>query len=1738
MKARKISLLLVFCMLFTFLPIHINAVAEGIDTGVGGSAVETPVGEPSYGKQLSYIFDETLYVPFAFSDLPEEDGRHHVTIEHSPEALELADDISMTIATEDTAPLSTSDGFIIVPDVQYQVTVTYHFAWFTKTYAVDISVMHDNSGDPPRLSYSVVDSFETTIPYEGDIILPELELIPMIVSEAVSKRGEFEKHFLCDDGSFIAVSYPEPVHMQVDDQWVDIELPLVEENDRIVLLGEDADISLAQTTTAAEEDGLVNINKDNHDLKWTVEVTETASMSSAMGSGGSRNSLSGKTALRTNIDANVITESSTSKQVNTDLLSQKNTITSTLDAGSGEMSLSVAQMVVETNAAIEAANRDYIQNVSFGRATVEYPDAFGNGATLRYVLSTGRIKEEVVLEEFGDFESYTAHMDAAGMTLVLQEDNGILVQDEFGETVLTVATSGYGAQAPKEVTITNTGNTATGALTIALSGSNSGSFTLSKTSQASLAAGGTGTFTVFPKTGLSAGTYTTTVKVYNSNVPERSFSVSFTVNSAPIYNVSLSQTGTYTFPAATSGYGAQASKEVTITNTGNTATGALTIALSGSNVSSFTLSKTTQAILAAGGTGTFTVFPKTGLSVGTYSAKVTVSNSNVPAKAFDVSFTVTAAPTYSVLLDQTGTHTFPAATVGYGQQASKTVKITNNGNISTGSLTIALSGSHADSFSLSNTTQSSLGVGSTGTFTVVPKTDLSAGTHSAIVTVSNANVTPQSFGVSFIVSADDHGDSFSNATYLGTISNTVSYASGAINPSGDVDFFRFAVPGTNRYSTYTLTVPAGFVATVYDVNQSVISAISGNPNQYVLRSGINYIRISRSSSSNQNYNVGIVRSDDHENSQATATHVSVANSRGSMGGSIETQGDTDLFSFIPTASGYHTIYLEGGPSLQCYLSDSSGKEVYTRKGTSSIVTQLTQGQTYYVRVADFTTSAGKVSSYTLKIDGVDDYSDNIQSPSKINVGTSVAGVINSEYDFEFFTFTVTKSGTYPIYANGDHMEVFLRDANKNIIFKSYSEIGSPISYMANNWFNAGETYILEVRRAGTGTGSYLLNIDMPMSKAVIVVPGAMGSRLEIGDERIWEPTLEDGALCILHPGEYSLTCLLCYKMSLLECNADGEPKYQSVKPDEDNKGAQDSAKDLIRALTESYAGQYAVDLFEYDWRLNLEDSAVRLSNYLAQYEEVILVCHSMGGLVASQYLKTNPSHRSKVKKLITLGTPYTGSLMMLKALETGEIMDGVADLAMSRHINKLAPNMYPIYQLLPSSRHAPLFARSIGSAPLRNYDEIIQFLSERPWCNSNIFQEGTQFLDNLKIGNVPVSHAVNAAYIVGVGTLTPSCMVYDYKYNPYDRLQYLEIYHYTDGGDGTVLHGSANNMSGGSYHDAKGVGHGDLMADATVISKVKDLIDGVFGINQRLMSLDPDTVDITFNLRGWTSEGEDKYIDIVTEGYDEVVIYNNVTGGQLDIRGDGVYSGADDNAERLGSLWMLDWETNRMQFALTDGEYKVEYGGLIDSNEPDSGTLLVQYQEKGYYHKVVEFQSSASQTFGELIVTMHDSRGISLKTPSDQVIAPVYTATAQELAERNTDDPATFLSSETVSSSGASLLVTVRNASAIAMFGNNSGVASTNGLGLVTEFIPDAMSAPFHIFDTPPEWGCAIDSYGGAQTYLLKNAAYYLSFISENSDAEITVQKISIIDDEVIVEDYEAQIDQYDDHYFVSIQGE
>lgn len=101
------------------------------------------------------------------------------------------------------------------------------------------------------------------------------------------------------------------------------------------------------------------------------------------------------------------------------------------------------------------------------------------------------------------------------------------------------------------------------------------------------------------------------------------------------------------------------------------------------------------------------------------------------------------------------------------------------------------------------------------------------------------------------------------------------------------------------------------------------------------------------------------------------------------------------------------------------------------------------------------------------------------------------------------------------------------------------------------------------------------------------------------------------------------------------------------------------------------------DLFVafYDWRKAVNDNA---NNYLVPWIDrarrrsgrntVVLVAHSMGGLVARSYLQSR-GYRNDVTHLITLGTPHRGSPEAFFTWEGGDIRwDGVAKAVLNVYL--------------------------------------------------------------------------------------------------------------------------------------------------------------------------------------------------------------------------------------------------------------------------------------------------------------------------------------------------------------------------------------------------------------------------------------------------------------------------------------
>ena len=132
----------------------------------------------------------------------------------------------------------------------------------------------------------------------------------------------------------------------------------------------------------------------------------------------------------------------------------------------------------------------------------------------------------------------------------------------------------------------------------------------------------------------------------------------------------------------------------------------------------------------------------------------------------------------------------------------------------------------------------------------------------------------------------------------------------------------------------------------------------------------------------------------------------------------------------------------------------------------------------------------------------------------------------------------------------------------------------------------------------------------------------------------------------------------------------------------------------LKMILSLQAAGFRVKLHPYDWRRSVRDLGRQLAEQLLHdaADEVMLVAHSMGGLVARAALKQVGS--AKVTRLIQLGTPNQGSFALVQVLRgcypTVRKLGAVDQVnhaeALTRRVFR---SFYSFYEMLPPHAYSP-----------------------------------------------------------------------------------------------------------------------------------------------------------------------------------------------------------------------------------------------------------------------------------------------------------------------------------------------------------------------------------------------------------------------------------------------------------------
>jgi pimeloyl-ACP methyl ester carboxylesterase len=330
-------------------------------------------------------------------------------------------------------------------------------------------------------------------------------------------------------------------------------------------------------------------------------------------------------------------------------------------------------------------------------------------------------------------------------------------------------------------------------------------------------------------------------------------------------------------------------------------------------------------------------------------------------------------------------------------------------------------------------------------------------------------------------------------------------------------------------------------------------------------------------------------------------------------------------------------------------------------------------------------------------------------------------------------------------------------------------------------------------------------------KVVVFLPGIMGSELrsKASGKRVWPPTL--------------------LEIITKNANIDDllEPTLEATRPISAVAGFYSVYRSLLRDIEDC---GYKVDgserrfiAFAYDWRQSNEDTAQLLSDRLNQendIEEIVLLGHSMGGLIARYCLESGRFNEQawfpKVSQLITLGTPHNGAPAALN-----QVSGLGANLGLrAADVKRLASDdRYPsAYQLVPpngtsmvlrqANRHKlPKLIKPFDA------DIIIQFS-----LNQNNIDASTRFWSALNISARPVS----VDYFSFIGSAHKT--LYRLDWNGRDLVQRES----NDSGDGTVPTASCLNVA--IPHSFSRKKHVALFADRDVRVQLYKMLGAEEGI--------------------------------------------------------------------------------------------------------------------------------------------------------------------------------------------------------------------------------------------------------------------------------------------------------------------
>ncbi len=323
----------------------------------------------------------------------------------------------------------------------------------------------------------------------------------------------------------------------------------------------------------------------------------------------------------------------------------------------------------------------------------------------------------------------------------------------------------------------------------------------------------------------------------------------------------------------------------------------------------------------------------------------------------------------------------------------------------------------------------------------------------------------------------------------------------------------------------------------------------------------------------------------------------------------------------------------------------------------------------------------------------------------------------------------------------------------------------------------------------------------PVLGNVVLIPGIMGSNLSCVEKRnervVW----------------VNLFRLALGGIGDLRLGPDGE---REVNPDVTVSASAVDKRTYTRAVLRLRA-RWNVEPFPFDWRKDIDRASEALAAFIRtrfRDEPVHLVAHSMGGLVARNFIRQRKALWEKMRgdddrggRLLMLGTPNFGSFAIAQVLTGVEkLAVWLARLDLSHSLAELLEiiaGFVGSYQMLPAPDMIPEDMRAIYRRDVWGRFPV----SERHLDRGRVFHEALQDAATIDPARMAYIAGCNRRTLAGFQIVAPG------------EFSYSE----TLDGDGRVTHALGRLEGVRTYYVDED--HGGLPRNAQVLNAVDEILE-------------------------------------------------------------------------------------------------------------------------------------------------------------------------------------------------------------------------------------------------------------------------------------------------------------------------